>query len=57
MGAAGVAETCAVGVVEPGVTGVAGMGVIGIAMSTAISASSRISVVRGTNMQNNKRLH
>ena len=49
MGAAGVAET--------GAAGVVGMGAVGIAMSTAVSGSSRISVVKGINMQNDQRLH
>ena len=49
MGAAGVAET--------GAAGVVGMGAVGIAMSTAVSGSSGISVVKGINMQNDQRLH
>ena len=42
---------------ETGAAGVAGMGAVGIAMSAAVSGSSRISVVKGINMQNDQRLH
>ena len=51
-GVVGLANTGVVGVVKTRVTGAARLGVVGVEMSVTVSDSSRISVIRGMNMQN-----
>lgn len=64
-GAVGMAETgtikatktSTVGTAEMGATSVAREAAVGIAMSTTTSGSSRISVIKRTDMQNEWKLH